>query len=487
MSGTITTILAMDDEALIRETISIYLENRGFRVLQAANGREGVEMFAKERPDLLLLDLRMPEMDGLEAMDHIRELDPDVPCIVVSGTGILGDAINALKRGAWDYVLKPIEDMAILGHAVDKALERARLFRENACYQRGLEAALDVRTADLRQARQRLEEQNLFLTTLIESIPNPVFYKDASGRYLGCNQGFLRLLDLDRENIIGHTGEALFPAEQAGVFQHTDEEILGGLGERTYEIDFVPPSGVPAHLAISKAAFRDGTGQVAGLVGVISDMTAHNQLEAEIRHSLKEKNLLLREIHHRVKNNLQLILSLMVLQADEIVDTGEIERSRRLEYRIRSMALVHEQLYNSSDLATIDMQGYIASLAGSIASHYKDKANLVRLDLDTASLRLDIDKSVPCGLVLNELLTNAYHHAFSPGQSGALRVVLRQSGDHIHLSVADNGRGLPPGLTVDTAQTLGLVLVRELTRQLHGVLRVTADQGTRFDIVFPVA
>jgi len=149
-------ILTIDDEDLLRESLAVYLENKGFDVLEAPNGRLGLECFIAERPDLVLVDLRMPEMDGLEVLARLRALSPDTPSIVVSGTGILQDALEAIKRGAWDYVTKPIADMEVLGLAVDKALERARLLRENRAYQNNLEALVHERTAEVEKTRRQI-------------------------------------------------------------------------------------------------------------------------------------------------------------------------------------------------------------------------------------------------------------------------------------------------------------------------------------------
>ncbi|WP_428565158.1 MAG: HD-GYP domain-containing protein [Solidesulfovibrio sp. DCME] len=152
-------VLTIDDEAMIRETIAAYLENRGYAVLEAANGRLGLECFLEKRPDLVLVDLRMPEMDGLEVLARIRDLSPQTPTIVVSGTGVLRDALEAIKRGAWDYVTKPILDMDVLGLAVDKALERARLLRENRAYQENLEALVRERTAEVERTRRQIMQR----------------------------------------------------------------------------------------------------------------------------------------------------------------------------------------------------------------------------------------------------------------------------------------------------------------------------------------
>ena len=136
------TILTVDDEDAVRWSIKTYLEDCGYRVLEAKNGRAGLEVFERERPDLVLADLRMPEMNGIDLMQAILALSPQTPVIIVSGTGVISDAIEAIRLGAWDYVLKPIRDMAVLSHRIDRSLERARLRQENEEYQRHLEQTL---------------------------------------------------------------------------------------------------------------------------------------------------------------------------------------------------------------------------------------------------------------------------------------------------------------------------------------------------------
>lgn len=148
------SILTIDDEAGIRDNLVAYLEDCGYRTLAAADGSEGMAIFRRERPDVVLCDLRMPGMDGLEVLGHIRAESPDTPVIVVSGAGTLGDVVEALRQGAWDFLTKPIVDMAFLASAVSRALERARLARENREYRESLERAV----RELRQTLNRLEE-----------------------------------------------------------------------------------------------------------------------------------------------------------------------------------------------------------------------------------------------------------------------------------------------------------------------------------------
>jgi len=147
-------LLTIEDEATVRRSITAYFEDSGFEVLQATNGREGLEVFAAGKPDVVLCDLRMPEMDGLQVLEELARTAPETPFIVVSGTGDLGDAIQALKLGAWDYVTKPIQDMAVLEHSVHKALERSELLRENRAYREHLEETNRRLKESLRQLQE---------------------------------------------------------------------------------------------------------------------------------------------------------------------------------------------------------------------------------------------------------------------------------------------------------------------------------------------
>jgi len=167
MSSKKIKILTIDDEFLIRETISDYLEDKGYDVIQAENGKHGVAVFRSEKPDLILVDLRMPEMDGLDVLSIICKESPQTPIIMVSGTGILQDAVEAIRRGAWDYVSKPIQDMAVLDHAVNRSLERAQLLRENEIYKKHLEELVSQRTTELEKSNAQLRST---LEDIVESL-----------------------------------------------------------------------------------------------------------------------------------------------------------------------------------------------------------------------------------------------------------------------------------------------------------------------------
>ncbi|MBN1889662.1 MAG: AAA family ATPase [Thermoflexales bacterium] len=213
--------------------------------------------------------------------------------------------------------------------------------------------------------------------------------------------------------------------------------------------------------------------------------------EEWLKASLKEKNVLLAEIHHRVKNNLQVIVSLLNLQANRIQDERVVEALKESQARVKSMALIHEKLYQSPDLARVDLAGYVRTLLAQLFRAYEVDPSTIRLHVDVEKVSLNIGAAVPCGLLINELVTNCLKYAFPPGspqlggEGGEIRVELYSKDDSLVLSVGDNGVGFPPDLDFRNTPSLGLQLVVILTRQLDGEIELDRSGGTRFRITFP--
>jgi PAS domain S-box-containing protein len=205
--------------------------------------------------------------------------------------------------------------------------------------------------------------------------------------------------------------------------------------------------------------------------------------EDRLLESLEEKELLLREIHHRVKNNLQVISSLLNLQSSYIDDPGVTAVLRDSQGRIMSMSMIHEKLYRSGNLADIDVRGYLEGLARSIMFSYMRPDQHVDLKFEMDDIRLNVDTIMPLGLIVNELVTNAFKYAFPDG-GGEVRVSLRRDGDGFLLTVADDGVGLPDDFNLDSLRSLGMLLVRNLTDQLNGELEYTSNGGTEFRVRF---
>jgi PAS domain S-box-containing protein len=230
---------------------------------------------------------------------------------------------------------------------------------------------------------------------------------------------------------------------------------------------------------------KDARGVPLLLQGVAFDITDTKRAEEVARASLREKETLLKEVHHRVKNNLQVTSSLLRLQADGIEDQAARMALRQSQDRIRSMALVHELLYRSKDLSRIDLGEYVRDLMRQLVRAHSVERSGVRVDTRLTPVLLPIDVAVPCGLILNEVVTNALDHAFPGGRPGTITIEL-SAGDGVdELVVRDDGVGLPPDFDPGTGSSLGLRLIRALTEQIDGELTIRSEDGTEVRLHIP--
>jgi len=262
------------------------------------------------------------------------------------------------------------------------------------------------------------------------------------------------------------------------------------LDERPTSIEYrvIRPDGsVRTVWAEAGELIFDNQGKPALLTGILQDITERKRTDEELRGLLQEKDILLAEIHHRVKNNMQIISSLLGLQAREIKDErfqAAFEESRS---RINSMALVHEQLYRIGEYTQIDFCDYIDQLASTLFNMYLVEPGQIKLEIDAEEVYLDLDKAIPCGLLLNELITNSLKYAFPNGRKGKLWIKLVPDKDKMVLTAGDNGIGIPPDFDFETSETLGLQLVRLLAiHDLQGNISLSRNKGIQFRIEFPV-
>ena len=209
-----------------------------------------------------------------------------------------------------------------------------------------------------------------------------------------------------------------------------------------------------------------------------------NKYEKEIKASLHEKEVLLREIHHRVKNNLQIISSILNLQTNYLNDERDKELFIECQERVKSMAIIHEKLYQSEDFSQINFKEYIQSLASHIFSSYNVSPN-VKLILNVKNSSFEIETTIPCGLIINELITNSIKHAFPPDTGGEIKIDLHSpDSDRYELIISDNGVGFPPEVDYKHPKTLGLEMVNSLVKQIDGTMELETNHGTTYRIRF---
>jgi PAS domain S-box-containing protein len=224
--------------------------------------------------------------------------------------------------------------------------------------------------------------------------------------------------------------------------------------------------------------------ELMGLVCIGNDIKDVKKVE-KVEKSLEEKNVLLSEIHHRVKNNLQIISSLLNLQSHYIDDEKDKIIFKDSQSRVKSMAMIHEKLYQSLDFSKVDFKGYIFSLTTHLFQTYNTNSENVKLNLDVEDIALNMDTAIPCGLIINELLSNSLKYAFPHGKKGCINIKLKSEDSLLILEIEDNGIGFPEGYDFDNNDSLGLQLVSSLVRQIEGKLEIIAKDGTKFKIIFP--
>lgn len=231
---------------------------------------------------------------------------------------------------------------------------------------------------------------------------------------------------------------------------------------------------------------KPGKGRRYHILMISRDITQREKDETKLRASLKEKEVLLQEIHHRVKNNMQIIISLIRLQSSEIKDQRDLELFKRTQDRIHSMALIHEKLYQSQDFARVNFAKYLESFVVHLFHTYSIDPKLIKLNLDLEEIKTDINRAIPLGLILNELVSNAFKHAFPEGRKGEVSISLKGDGKkgESTLVVKDNGVGIPEQMDIKNPQTLGLQLVKDLVKQIKGKLSIRKESGTEIEVKF---
>ncbi|MBF0544522.1 MAG: response regulator [Candidatus Riflebacteria bacterium] len=346
-------LLIIDDEELIRRRLEKLLQLDDYETFCAEDGPKGLALFQQVNPDMALVDIKMPGMDGIEVLKKIKELSKSTEVIMMTGHGGTETVIDALRAGAFDYIAKPIE-YDELEISIKRALEK---------------------------------------------------------------QGMMKKLE-----------------------------------EYTVSLE--------------------------------KELTERKKVEERLAASLAAREILLQEVHHRVKNNLQIIAGLLNMESRHITDEAAKKAFENTRSRIDAIAFVHNKLHTSTDLAHVNMADYVKSLAAQLQTSYGKEERKVTLKLEVSEeVEFNLEISVPLGLLFNEIITNAIKHAFPDNREGEIKISLIPDGSgNLVFTVKDNGVGIPPE-KVKSGST-GTKLINMLARQLGGTLIVENDSGTRTQITF---
>jgi len=277
--------------------------------------------------------------------------------------------------------------------------------------------------------------------------------------------------------------EALHPEDHPRVIEAAEKVQAGGEYDLEYRI--IRPDGEIRWVRDRAFSILNVSGEVYRVAGVIDDVTERKQALEQIKSSLHEKEVLLKEIHHRVKNNMQVITSLLSLQSKTIGDGHALAVFQDSQNRVKSMALIHETLYQSKDLSRINFAEYLKKLVAHVSRSYRIRPDAVKINVKVDDVSLPIDTAVPCGLIINELASNSLKYAFPADKKGEINITFGRADAHYVLSVSDTGVGLPHDFDPEKGKSLGMKLVRMLTTQLCGEIDCRNGVGTTFEITFP--
>ena len=337
-----------------------------------------------------------------------------------------------------------------------------------------------------KEVEQSLQDNIVRYRALFDNVSDAIFVYNLEGKVTTANTSACKLTGYTIEEMLGKKPDFFtVPEEYDDAYQRYEQIVVQGDHPPLYERTLNTKQGDRLICEIRARRVDDEQGNPLFFQGMVRDVTKRKQTEAQIQASLQEKEILLKEIHHRVKNNLQVISSLLDLQSAYIEDEVVLEMFQESRSRVRSMALVHEQLYRSADLARIGLADYIHDLTGYLTRSYGRMAGNVLLDVDVDKILLSVETAVPLGLIINELVSNAYKHAFADGRSGQITIRLQMLSNHqIRLIVQDNGVGLPANIDFQNSPTLGLTIIMTLVDQLQGAIHLDTQNGLRFELTF---
>lgn len=339
--------------------------------------------------------------------------------------------------------------------------------------------------------RKKAEDKEKLLTKQLQLVLNAAdmgwWHYDPTTKILKYDKRFKEIFNLDGDETTNDKIFKLIHPDDLPEILEKLEYALDPENPRIYptnyrifredEIRWIESHGLTTFYA------KETKKQARGVVGIVRDITDSIIAERKLRGSLKEKDVLLKEIYHRVKNNMQIIASLLSLQIEHVDEEHSKEILRDSQSRVKTMAMIHEKLYLSSDLSHINFKSYVDNLISNILYTYGVNKERIKLNLDVDNVNLNMETAIPIGLIINELVVNSIKYAF-PDRSGKITIKLKEDTGNYVLTVGDNGVGLPGGLDLDSLKSLGLVLVTNLVEQIDGKLTMKNQNGTMFRVSF---
>jgi PAS domain S-box-containing protein len=490
-------ILIVEVESVEAKNIKGILESLGYEVPYIAyNGEEVVKMALNSMPDLVLIDLQINgKIDAIDAATKIKELN--IPIIYLKAHPSELNIERALRTAPYSYITKPIDrdelhymiELALIKNGQSKNLkaseEKYRRLVENS---RAGEAKTMFGTTqditDRKLVEKSLKESESKYRNLVETSPDIIWEINKKGVFSYISPQALPILGYKPQELIGRSMFSIISPEAV---ESTEKSFMSHIERfdkfNTIEVPALRKDGKKLIIEVRSMTMTDINGNIIGLQGISRDITDKTIATKKLKTSIKEKDILLREIHHRVKNNMQIISSLLSLQMTHLDHGDAVDLLKESQNRVRSMAIIHDKLYQSNDFTKIDLSEYIKSLVNGLFYSYSIEDH-INSSIDVDDVLLNIETAVPFGLILNELISNSLKHGFPEGISGELYISLKFVDDKYELIVGDTGIGFPEEIDFKKTDSLGLQLVNNLVSQIDGEIELNKSHGTEYKIIF---
>jgi two-component system, sensor histidine kinase PdtaS len=463
-----TRILIAEDELITSMHISKTLENLGYCVAgSVVSGEEAVAKAQALNPHLVLLDIHLEgAIDGIDAAKEIRGR-LGIPVVYLTALSDNATIDRAKETDPFGFVIKPFDER-ILHITIEMALHKQKL-----------EAQRNMAEEGLARNEKRL---SLIYETVGDIIFGLMVEPEGIFRFDTINPAFCRVTGLTPDQVLGKTVQEVIPEPSLTmVVENYHRAIRENRNCRWEETSDYPAGRLTGEVTI--APNFDKNGVCTYLIGSVHDITERKLAEDRLRATLSEKEVLLKEVHHRVKNNLQIVSSLLSIQMKQFDDPLLRAAFQASRDRMKSIALIHEKLYRSQNIAEINFATYMHDVITLLFQSYGNRR--ITYSIESSDVHIGLDKAVPLSLVVTELVSNALKHAFPNKREGAITINLdvTATGDSI-LAIHDNGIGFPQDLLLNDLTSLGLTLVKALVEQIEGTIEVRRDEGTTFVIAF---
>ncbi|MGB6687143.1 MAG: histidine kinase dimerization/phosphoacceptor domain -containing protein [Terracidiphilus sp.] len=457
----LSRVLLVEDDSATAELVRRSLQRAGYSVEIADSVQAGLEALRGNRNgafEALLLDYQLPDGEPWRVADAAHACVPEVPVVFVTGMSGEDLAIEALRRGFADYVKK------------------------TADFWNELPAVLE-RVARLSRMKGRLDETDALMRAIVEQSSDLVAVCTGDGTLVYLSPVCFALLGKHPSDLMGSSWtEIVAPEDRQLLLQ-----MHAGLDQNPSQVAALRcryKGGSLAWMEARVELLQAAAGTERKIVLTLHDVTAQREHERQIQSSLEEKEVLLREIHHRVKNNLQVVQSLLKMSARKLPDCDARIAVESTVERVHAMSMVHERLYQMPSLSALPLENYLSDLFAGTIQAYSLAPSQVQLKLDVEEILLPLDRAVPFALLANELLSNSFKHGFPGSRRGTIAVSVHRMEGAIRMVIEDDGVGLPANFDVVHSNSMGLKLAANLAHQLGGRLEYSSGQGCRVEADF---